>query len=57
MSLWPMSPHVQSLQPLILIIIQRLFSSYMSCGVNYTYVIIPDLKYRSCLRSFEEIQI
>ena len=57
MSLWSKSPHVQSLQPLNLLIIQRQFSCYIRYGVKYTSLINPYLKYRSCLRSFEKIQI
>ena len=47
MSLWPRSPHVQSLQSLILLIIQRKFLWFISHGVKYTYVINPNLKYRN----------
>ena len=47
MSLWPRYPHVQGLQPLNLLIIQRLFLCYIRYGVKYTYVINPNLKYRN----------
>ena len=57
MSLWPRFPHVQILQPLNLLIIQRLFSCYIRYGVKYTSVINPYLKYRDCLHIFEEIEI
>ena len=46
MSLWPMSPHLQSLQQLNLLIIQRYFSCYIIYVVKYTYVINPYLIYR-----------
>ena len=57
MSLWPRYPHVQSLQSLNLLIIQRQFLCYIRYGVKYNSVINPYLNYRSCLSSFEEIQI
>ena len=46
MSLWLRSPHIQSLQPLNLLIIQRQFSCYIRYGIKYTSVINPYLKYR-----------
>ena len=54
MLLWPRSQQVQSLQPANLLVIQRWFSCYIRYGVKYTSVINRYLKYRSCLRSFEE---
>ena len=56
MSLEPRSPHVQSLQLINLIVIQRLFLYYIRYGAKYISVIDPYLKYRSCLNSFEEIK-
>ena len=50
------SPHVQSLQLINLIVIQREFLYYIRYGVKYISLIDPYLKYRSCLNSFEEIK-
>ena len=57
MSVWPRLPHAQSLQPLNLVIIRKMFSCYIRYDIKYISAINPYLWYRRYLSSFQEIQI